>query len=63
MQEEDGSYTVWTEDGGKIQKQAVTLGQYDESMGQYEILEGLTQESYIAWPDDTVKEGAPVAIS
>lgn len=63
MQEEDGSYTVWTEDGGKIQKQAVTLGQYDESMGQYEILEGLTQESYIAWPDDMVKEGAPVAIS
>ena len=63
IQEEDGSYTVWTEKGGKIQKQTVTLGQYDENMGQYEILEGLTQESYIAWPDETVKEGAPVAIS
>lgn len=63
MQEEDGSYTVWAADGKKIEKQPVTLGEYDEMLGQYEIVEGLTQESYIAWPEEGIEAGAPIAIS
>ena len=29
-------------------------------MGYYQITDGLTQDDAIAWPDETVQEGAPV---
>ena len=44
VQEEETSY-VWTADAGnKLEKRIVELGEYDENMGQYEILSGLTEE-------------------
>lgn len=61
MQEEDGSSYVWVDENGEIQKRQVTVGQYDEMMGQYEIVEGLTQQDRIAWPEEGIEPGAPVA--
>lgn len=56
----DDSY-VWAADSrGKLEKRGVELGVYDEQMEQYEILSGLDYTDYIAFPDDTLSEGAPV---
>lgn len=60
MQEEDGAY-VWAENAeGYIEKCKVELGEYDENMMRYEILSGLTEDDYIAYPEDRVKEGMKV---
>ena len=58
--EEDGSAYVWAEKRGKLEKRTVTLGEYNPMMDTYEILEGLTEEDYIAFPDpELCQEGAP----
>lgn len=56
-----GGSFVWAESGsGKLEKRTVTLGSFDEMMGTYEILNGLTVEDYIAVPDENLcKAGAP----
>lgn len=52
---------VWAEnDRNRIEKRTVTLGQYDEDMDEYEILGGITSDDYIAYPSDSVTEGAQV---
>lgn len=60
--EDDGStYYVWAASSSNtLEKRAVTLGEYDEDMATYQVLEGLTEEDYIAAPDDTMTEGLPV---
>ena len=50
--EEDGSAYVWAEKKGKLEKRSVTLGEYDEMMDTYEVLDGLTVDDYIAFPDE-----------
>ncbi|MGM9591037.1 MAG: efflux RND transporter periplasmic adaptor subunit [Faecousia sp.] len=56
--EEDGSAYVWAENRGKLEKRTVTLGTMNDMMGTVEILEGLTEEDYIAFPDETLcREG------
>lgn len=60
MQEESGAY-VWAENAkGYIEKRKVELGEYDENMMRYQILSGLTEDDYIAYPEDRVKEGMKV---
>lgn len=62
--EEDGSTYVWAENRNKLEKRPVTLGEYDMMMDTYEILEGLTEEDYIAFPDyELCKVGAPTTHS
>ena len=57
---EDGSTYVWAEQRGKLEKRTVTLGEYNGMLDTYEILEGLTEEDYIAFPDaELCQEGAP----
>lgn len=57
--EEDGSAYVWAEKRGKLEKRAVTLGEYDPMQDTYEVTEGLTAEDYIAFPDAQLcQEGA-----
>lgn len=57
--EEDGSAYVWAENRGKLEKRTVTLGEMDPMLGTVAVLEGLTQEDYIAFPDPAVcREGA-----
>ena len=58
--EEDGSVYVWAEDRGKLEKRTVTLGEYNDMRNTYEVLEGLTEEDFIAFPDpELCVTGAP----
>lgn len=58
--EDDGSAYVWAETGKKLEKRSVTLGQMNDMTGTVEILEGLTENDYIAFPDpELCVEGAP----
>ena len=57
---EDGSAFVWAEKGGKLEKRAVTLGEYDPMTDVQKITEGLSLEDYIAYPDpELCQPGAP----
>ena len=57
--EEDGSTYVWAENRGKLEKRSVTLGDMNDMMGTVDILEGLTEADYIAFPDpELCREGA-----
>lgn len=57
---EDGTPFVWAERSGKLEMRAVTLGEYSAMTDTYPILEGLTEDDYIAFPDpELCKEGAP----
>ena len=52
---------VWAEgDNGKIEKRAVVLGTYDQGLMEYEILDGIDNDTYIAYPASSVKEGMTV---
>ena len=58
--DEDGSTYVWAEKSGKLQKQPVTLGEYNMMLDTIEIVEGLTEDDYIAFPNEELcVEGAP----
>ena len=57
---EDGTTYVWAERNGKLEKRAVVTGEMDYMRNTVEILEGLTEEDYIAFPDpELCVEGAP----
>jgi TPR repeat protein len=49
--EEDGTPYVWAEDRGHLEKRHVTLGSINDMLGTVDIVEGLTEEDYIAYPD------------
>lgn len=56
---EEGTSYVWAESGKRLTKRAVTLGEYDPVTDSYTILEGLSLEDYVAFPDETLcHEGA-----
>ena len=62
--EDDGSAYVWAENRNKLEKRTVTLGEYNMMNDTYEVLEGLTEEDYIAFPDyELCKAGAPTTHS
>lgn len=61
MQEDDGKAYVWfANKSNTIEKHEITIGDYDEELMEYEVLDGLEPEDYIAYPLDTVSEGDPV---
>ena len=52
---------VWAADSrDKLEKRTVVLGNYNIDTDSYEIMEGLTLEDYIAYPDASCKVGASV---
>ena len=56
---EDGAPYVWAENKGKLEKRPVTLGDMNDMTGLVSVLEGLTAEDFIAFPDPAVcREGA-----
>ena len=62
--DEAGNPYVWAEDRDKLEKRTVTLGEYNMMNDTYEILEGLTEEDYVAFPDaELCREGAPTTHS
>ena len=57
---EDGSAYLWVEKGGKLEKRAVTLGEYDPMTDIQKITEGLSLDDYVAFPDpELCHPGAP----
>ncbi|MBU5479988.1 efflux RND transporter periplasmic adaptor subunit [Blautia sp. MSJ-19] len=49
---------VWAVDKkNKLERRTVILGQYDETLGEYEIADGLTKNDYIAYPSEILEEG------
>ncbi|MDY5023371.1 MAG: efflux RND transporter periplasmic adaptor subunit [Blautia sp.] len=49
---------VWAVDkNGKLEKREVVLGSYDESLAEYEIVDGLTEDDSIAFPTGELEEG------
>ena len=58
--DEEGNAYVWAEKNGKLEKRTVTVGEYNFMNDTMEVLDGLTEEDYIAFPDETVcAAGAP----
>lgn len=58
---EDGSSYVWAADSAdKLEQRAITLGDYDEIACEYEIVEGLAESDYIAFPEDGLEVGNPI---
>ena len=57
--DEDGSSYVWAEKRGKLEKRTVILGEYNPMQDTYQVTDGLTEEDYIAFPDEQLcQEGA-----
>lgn len=49
---------VWAADSkGRLEKRSVILGQHDDNLSEYEIVDGLTKDDSIAFPSDTLIEG------
>ena len=58
--DENGESYVWADKNGKLEKRIVTLGEYNMMNDTYEILSGLTEEDFIAFPDpELCVDGAP----
>ena len=57
--DEDGSTYVWAEKNGKLTRRNVVLGDYDMMTDSFRVLEGLTGDDYIAFPNpELCVEGA-----
>lgn len=58
---EEAGYYVWAANADdEIEKRPVTVGSFDEMLYCYVITEGLTADDRIAFPDESIQEGAPV---
>lgn len=58
---DDGSAYTWAvSSSDKLEKRDVTLGEYDNELSKYQILDGLTEEDYITVPYDELTDGLPV---
>ena len=55
--EGDEAYVWVATENDKLEKRKVTLGEFDEEWMQYEIVDGLTLDDYIAFPDERLSEG------
>jgi len=54
----DGAAWVWAQNAaGKLERRTLELGEYDENMGTYPVLSGLSTSDYIAWPDESLETG------
>ena len=59
--DDEGNSYVWADNGqGRLEKRTVELGEYDGMTDVYQILSGLSETDYVAYPDEaTCIEGAP----
>ena len=54
----DGNPWVWAKSSkDKLEKRSLKLGEYNGETDTYPVLDGLTAEDYIAFPDDSLKAG------
>lgn len=57
VQDEETPYVWVANERNRLEKRAVELGEYDADMDEYEIVGGLTEDEYIAWPMQGLYEG------
>lgn len=57
VQNENSAYVWAANKNNRLEKRIVELGEYDAEVDQYQILSGLTEDDYIAWPMDGLYEG------
>lgn len=62
VHEDEDAYVWVANKRGRMEKRRVTLGKYDESLDEYEISEGLKLTEYIAFADESIREGAPAIL-
>lgn len=48
---------VWADEGGVLTKRSVELGEYNDETLRYNIISGVTENDYIAFPTEMVYEG------
>ena len=59
---EGENYYVWAaSSSNQLEKRMVSLGEYDENLWTYQVLDGLTEEDYITVPSEDLSEGLPVS--
>lgn len=58
----DSDPYVWMDKNGKLAKQMIKLGEYDENLMEYQILEGLTEKDAITFPEEGLEEGMKTQI-
>lgn len=57
---EDGTAYVWADNGGKLEKRSVTLGEYNPMADIQDVTTGISMEDYLAFPDpELCQEGVP----
>ncbi|MGI6256058.1 MAG: efflux RND transporter periplasmic adaptor subunit [Acutalibacter sp.] len=57
--DDTGSY-VWAQsEKNTLEKRAVILGDYDSDNDRYQIQSGITEDDFIAYPEEDLQEGAP----
>ena len=49
--DENGNPFLWAEQNGKLEKRPVNVGEYNMMNDTFEILSGISEEDYIAFPD------------
>lgn len=55
---EDNDTYIWVADSkNRLEKRKLTIGEYNSDLDEYQILEGLTAEEFIAFPGNLLKEG------
>lgn len=60
--DEKESY-VWIRDKNeKLERRTVILGEYDSENDTYEIITGFTEFDYIAFPDESYRNGMPTSV-
>lgn len=61
---DEGKTFVYARDeNGFLKKRNVTLGEYDDIMDTYIIEEGLSEDDYIAFPEEGIEEGMKCIVS
>lgn len=61
--EDDNAYAWMANSKNRLEKKKITLGDYDSTLDEYQILEGVTTEDYIAFPGNLLHEGMECVIN
>lgn len=57
VQDESGAYVWAANEKNRLEKRYVELGELDTELNEYEILSGLAEDDYVAWPMAGLYEG------
>lgn len=57
---DNGAAYVWAtgREGGSLEQRSIVIGETDEDLGMVQIIKGLEDSDYLAWPDESCRKGA-----